>query len=428
MPYPVKICIVGAGNRGSVYAKYAKVNPDQAVVTAVAEPRPEYRMAFAREYNIDEKNVFSDWRELTRHEKIADAAIISTQDNNHVGPALALIEKDYDILLEKPMAPTEEECQEITRAVLDKGVIFGVCHVLRYTKYTQKLKELIDSGLIADIVCMQHLEPVGYWHQAHSYVRGNWRKESESTFMLLAKSCHDLDWMTYIIGSRCVKVSSFGNLVHFKPENKPAGASDRCVDCAVESTCPFSAKKIYLKRALNGDFAWPVEVITHDHTVEGVMKAIEESQYGRCVYACDNDVVDNQVVNMEFETGATAAFVMTGFTEAKTDRQTRIFGTKGEIFGNGSRIEHFDYLTNHREIMEVSKSDGTILTGHGGGDQRIMESFCRAVANQDPSYILSGPMESLETHLSVFKAEQARKENRVITIETAFVAEHALSV
>ena len=416
MGYPITVCVVGAGNRGSIYAQYAKVHPDKVVVTAVADPRTSYREAIAKEHNIDKNNVFADWRDLAKCNKLADAVLICTQDEDHVDPSLAFTEKGYDILLEKPMATTEQGCKKITDAAVKKGNIFGVCHVLRYTQYTRKLKELLDSDLIGNIICMQHFEPVGYWHQAHSFVRGNWRKESESRFMLLAKACHDLDWIRHIVGSRCTKISSFGNLTHFKPENQPSRAADRCVNCSVEPTCPYSAKKIYLKEAMQGNFAWPVEVITHDHTVEGVAKAIKEGPYGRCVYACDNDVVDHQVVNMEFESGATASFVMTAFTEPRIGRQTRIFGTKGQITGDSSQIEHFDYLTDKREIFKVGHSDGTILTGHGGGDEKIMDAFCRAVAEQDPSYILSGPKESLDTHLYAFRGEQARKENRVIAL------------
>ena len=181
------------------------------------------------------------------------------------------------------------------------------------------------KSAIGDIVSIQHLEPVGYWHQAHSYVRGNWRKESESSSMLLAKSCHDLDWIRYIMGARCVAVSSFGSLKHFRKEEKPSGAGERCLDCSYEPRCPYSALKIYLGRIEKGQVEWPVNVITEDVSREGVQAALRDGPYGRCVYECDNDVVDNQVVNLLFEGGRTAAFTMTGFSEYQ-DRKTRIFG------------------------------------------------------------------------------------------------------
>lgn len=412
---PVKICIVGAGSRGNAYSQYVKAHPEKAVITAVAEPREYYRRQMAKEFNIDDKNSFNGWQELAAREKIADAVLICTHDNMHIEPTIAFIEKGYDILLEKPMASTEHQCKKIVDAAVKKRVIFGVCHVLRYTQYTQKLKTMLDSGVIGDIVSIQHLEPIGYWHFAHSYVRGNWRNEEESSCMLLAKSCHDLDWLRYIAGSKFTKISSFGSLRHFKSENKPQHASGRCVSCGFEEKCPYSAKKIYFKRAKQNQFNWPVNVITQDLTIKGVNKAIADGPYGRCVYDCDNDVVDNQVVNMEFENGITASFTVTAFTEM-TDRRTRIFGTKGEINGNGSQIQCYNFLNDTKEVIDVNNSDGSILTNHGGGDLELMKAFVNAVAAQDQNCILSGPLESLETHLSVFAAENSRKKGQIISL------------
>jgi predicted dehydrogenase len=409
----VKLAVIGSGSRGQRYASYAKENPQKAQVVAVAEPCESRRERMAKEYNIPENRVFTTWQDLAKEGKIADAVIISTQDSMHKGPAIAFAEKGYHILLEKPMAPSEDDCKQIADAAVRSGVIFSVCHVMRYTVYTQKLKELIQSGVIGEIVSIQHLESVGYWHQAHSYVRGNWRNESLSSSMLLAKSCHDLDWIQYIVGSRCVGISSFGNLKHFIKENKPAGAGLRCLECSCESACPYSAKKIYIKeRAEQGYFGWPVDVLTDDLTVEGVMAALETGPYGRCVYECDNDVVDHQVVNMLFENNVTSVFTMTAFAEAR-DRITRVFGTEGEIYGDGSQIRIYDFLTEQTKIVDTGISDGTILTGHGGGDEKIMKSFIAAVDEGDHSKILSSAQESLETHMMVFAAEKARKEMKV---------------
>ena len=233
-------------------------------------------------------------------------------------------------------------------AVRANGVIFAVAHVLRYTSYTQKLKELVTSGVIGDIVSIQHLEPVGFGHQAHSFVRGNWRKEAESSFMLLAKSCHDIDWLRYILGRRCVQVSSFGSLMHFRKERKPpeAGAALRCLDCAFEPRCAYSAKRIYFGLMADQTIGPIVlDILTPDHTADGILKALREGPYGRCVYECDNDVVDHQVVNLLYDNGATVSFTMTAFTEWGSDRQTRIFGTLGEFRGDGQRITHYDFLT-----------------------------------------------------------------------------------
>jgi predicted dehydrogenase len=410
---PVKMIITGAGDRGFVYASYAKEHPDRARVVGVAEPRDFYREKMAKEHSITEENIFNDWKDMAKRDKFADIAIITTQDHMHRDPAIAFAKKGYHILLEKPMAPDEKSCRDITKAVLGKRIMFAVGHVLRYTRYTGELKAIIDSGRIGKIISLQHLEPVGFWHQAHSFVRGNWRNEKESSFMLLTKSCHDLDWIRYIIGKRCVTVSSFGSLTHFIKKNKPAIAGDNCLECDYEPDCPYSAKRIYLGFLKRGKTGWPVSTITEDVTPVGVVMALREGPYGRCVYDCDNDVVDHQVVNIEFEGGETASFTMTAFTKAR-QRETRIFGTRGEIYGNGTKIQVYEFLTGASEIIDTSAEDPASLAEHGGGDYGLIHSFVAAVAENDSSKILSGAEESLESHLMVFAAERSRKEKKII--------------
>jgi len=412
---PVKLIVVGAGGRGTGYATYASEHPDRARIVGVAEPREYYRLRLADVHNIPSENVYTDWKDVAGRERFADAVIVATQDAMHAAPAIAFADKGYHILLEKPMAPNEEDCRRIVETAMKNGVIFAVCHVLRYTRYTQALRRMIDSGAIGEVVNIQHLEPVGYWHQAHSFVRGNWRNERESSFMLLTKSCHDLDWMRYIMGARCTAVSSFGTLKHFRAEEKPKGAADRCLECGCEPVCPYSAKKIYLGRVERGHTGWPVDVLTPDVTVEGVTEALRQGPYGRCVYACDNDVVDNQVVNMLFEGGKTASFTMLAFTE-QAHRKTRVFGTMGELYGDGSTIQHYDFLTDRTEVIDTEALDSSILGGHGGGDYGLMTSFVSAVAEDDPTKILSGPEETLESHVMVFAAERARREGRVVRL------------
>jgi predicted dehydrogenase len=414
---PVNYIIIGAGSRGTGYATYALAHPDRADVVGVAEPRETARMRLVAGHDIPPENIYTDWQEVAAREKFADAAVITTQDAMHTEPAIALAEKGYHLLLEKPMAPTAEECKRIVAAVKANNVILAVGHVLLYTAYTQTLKKMLDDGAVGEIVSIQHLEPVGYWHQAHSFVRGNWRNEAESSFMLLAKSCHDLDWIRYIMGEKCKSVSSFGALKHFRRAEKPpeAGEARRCLDCAYEPKCPYSAKKIYLGRLAQGKTGWPTNVLTFDVTMEGVTEALRSGPYGRCVYECDNNVVDNQVVNMFFEGGKTASFTMTAFNQAGP-RRTCIFGTRGEIYGDGVKIYLTDFLTDETTVVDTSSSDASILGGHGGGDYGLMSTFINAVANNDPSGLLSGPDETLESHLMVFAAEQARRENRVVNM------------
>jgi len=411
----VTYIVLGAGSRGTEYASYALKHPELAKVIAVAEPREDYRQLLVEQHHILLENATKDWHTLLERPKFADAVIIATPDRLHTEPAISLAEKGYHILLEKPMAPSEAECRQIVRAALKNQIIFSVCHVLRYTDYTQKLKEIIDSGMIGEIINIQQLEPVGYWHQAHSFVRGNWRNEKESSSMLLQKCCHDLDWLRYIMGAPCEAVHSFGSLRHFRKENMPPEAGDRCVECSYEPKCPYSAKKIYQKFLQQGRREWPLDVLTPDVTEDNVMDALQHGPYGRCVYACDNDVVDNQVVNLQFEGGRTASLTMTAFNEA-SGRKTRIFGTHGQLEGDGVIIRHFDFLTDTWQEFDTKPKEESAFSGHGGGDYRLMQQFITAVANAQQDLILSGPEETLESHLMVFAAERARRENRVVSV------------
>ena len=416
MSKPVTMAVIGAGSRGHGYSTFATAYPDKLKVVAVADPNDFCRERLAKEHNIPAENCFRSWQEFCSKPKMCDMVAICTQDSMHEEPAVACAKLKYNILLEKPMAPTAQACRNIVAAVKEAGVLFAVCHVLRYTKYTAMLRDLILKGEIGQIVSIQHLEPVGYWHQAHSFVRGNWRNEKESSFMLLAKCCHDLDWLRFIMAQPCEAVHSFGTLFHFKASEKPEGAADRCFDCPreIESGCPYSAYKIYFRdRFSKGNKGWPTCVLTPEVTRDTLAKALKEGPYGRCVYACDNDVVDNQVVNMIFKNGATASMTMTAFNP-HSGRKTRIFGTLGEIDTDSSIIKVTRFLDNStREIDTETANDGGILSAHGGGDFGLMESFVRAVAANDPSQILSGIDETLESHLMVFAAEESRKKGTV---------------
>lgn len=410
----VSVVIVGGGARGAGYSQYIKEHPEQATLVGVVEPRDFHRNQIAADGQIPAENVLTDWRQLADRPRLADAAIISTPDALHVEPTVALAAKGYHILLEKPMAPTEPDCFRVHAAIKQAGVLLAVAHVLRYADYTVKLKSLLDAGLIGRLVDVQHLEPVGYWHQAHSFVRGNFGNSKTSSPMLLAKSCHDVDWLLHVMGSPCRRVSSFGSLTHFRRDCKPAHAGDatRCTACAYEPQCPYSAIKIYLQRIKNGYRGWPVDMVSPEQTEESMRLALERGPYGRCVYECDNDVVDHQVVNMEFDGGLTAAFTMTAFC-AGGGRKTRLFGTRGELFiDGGDQIEHYDFLTDQRTTIDARPAGGA----HGGGDHGLMEAFLTAVATGDASRILTGPDETLESHRMVFAAERSRNEGRVVEL------------
>jgi predicted dehydrogenase len=418
---PLTIAIIGAGKRGEAYADYALKHPDQLKVVAVAEPRALLRNRLADLHDVPQEMRFDGYASFATRHRLADAVAICTQDRMHLQPVEALAPKGYAILLEKPMSPVPDDCEKIIECVKRHGNIFAVCHVLLYTELTQKLRALLCAGTIGEIVSMQHLEPVAWWHQAHSFVRGNWRNSSESSPMLLAKSCHDMDWMRHIVDRHCTRVTSFGSLRHFKASEQPTGASDRCWTCPdpIESNCPYSAKRIYytqFHRDRTADYL--NDVITDGvGSLEAVEQALREGPYGRCVYACDNDVVDHQTVMLEYEGPITATFTMTAFTPA-IHRQTRIFGTRGYIETDFVKIKVFNFLTEREVVYNTStaKDSATAAAGHGGGDYYIMKAFVKAATTGDTSDLHSGAEATLESHRIVFAAERSRRTGEVIAL------------
>jgi predicted dehydrogenase len=405
----VSLLIVGAGQRGRAYARHA-VRAGAGRVVAVAEPDPGRRDRFAREFGLSTDRVLGSWAELRGRERLADAAIVATQDRDHEEPAVLLAGQGYHLMLEKPMAPVEASAARIAEAVQRAGILFAVCHVLRYMPYTDVVKGVLDSGRIGRVVSIQHLEPVGWWHHAHSFVRGPWRDTASSSPMLLAKSCHDLDWLLYLAGQPARRVSSFGGLSHFRPADKPAGAAERCLDCLVEPDCPYSAKRLYFPLLADDPDGWPLSVVTPVATEEALVAALRTGPYGRCVYNGDNDVVDHQVVTMELADGATVSFTMTAFTPYE-QRKTRVFGTHGYLEGDGARLRVVDFRTGAEEIIEVAESTGA---GHSGGDRALVDAFLAAVATGNAGLIRSDAETSLAGHRVVWAAERARLTGTVV--------------
>ncbi|MDF9878197.1 Gfo/Idh/MocA family protein [Cellulosimicrobium cellulans] len=461
-PQPVTVALVGAGNRGQTYARWIAEHPERARLVAVADPRAHQRglvvdQAVAARAGapvgpaalaVDPAAVpaadpgagravdpgaaraqvaeFATWRDLVAAGdadraaggtgRLADMVIVATQDREHRDPVVALAPQGYAILVEKPLAPSPEECRDVVYAVEASGVLFGVCHVMRYMPYTDLVKSVVDSGVLGEIVNVQHLEPVGWWHDAHSYVRGPWRSEKTSSPMLLAKSSHDLDWIRYVTGKRIATVASFGSLKHFRPEERPAGAADRCLDCPLEPTCPYSAPRLYLTTLREQGPIWPVSVITDATDEAGVVEALRTTDYGRCVYDSDNDVVDHQVVAMELEGGGAATFTMTAFSE-QDHRKTQIFGTHGCLDGDGEKVRVTDFRDGSVTVHDGGHHGATnAADDHGGGDSGVMDAFVRAVATGDPSHVRSGAVESLQSHLAVFAAEESRHRRTVVDV------------
>lgn len=413
---PLTMAIAGAGARGFAYAEAATTLEEPVRIVAVAEPRELQRRTFVDEFGVPAHNAFDDWRDLAAQPRLADIVVISLLDDLHVEAAVAFAERGYDIMLEKPMATTEAECIRIVDAIEAAGVRFAVSHVLRYTPFTLALQDILASGEIGQIVNIEHLEPIGHLHFAHSFVRGNWRREDESSPLLMSKSCHDIDWLCAIVGKPVERVSSFGSLTHFRPESRPQGASDRCFTCAVEPDCPFSALRFY-RRGLGEDpapgEAYMARVMAGELTSEAVERALEYGPYGRCVYDSDNDVVDHQVVQMEFEGGVIASFTMTAFSEG-SHRKTRIFGTNGQITADGRHIHIFDFMTGQTRTIDTDAHGYAAADGHAGGDRGLVRTFVDSVRQNDSTSLSTGARESLASHLVVFAAERARHSGTVI--------------
>lgn len=409
---PITAVVLGAGNRGNVYASYAERFPEELKIVGVAEPIEFRRSRFATRYGIPAERQWVTWEHAFRQLKFADAVIITTPDALHHGPATTGLRFGYDMILEKPIAQNWKHCAEILKLAQQKKRIVAVCHVLRYTAYFRKMKEVLDSGQLGKIVSISHFEPVQHEHMAHSFVRGNWRNSKESNFMLLSKSCHDLDMLRWLVGKPCTSVASYGALTLFKKENAPPGSTKRCTDgCAVEATCPYSALKIYHR---NRTYLGHMDLPAEGDKGPAILEHLKTGPYGRCVYHCDNDVVDHQVVAMEFAGQVTAAFSMEAFT-GYHGRRTRIMGTMGDLVGDMALMTVTDFRTGKSTTWDASKAIAQ-ESGHGGGDYGLVHDFVRAVDKQDPALLTSTIEASMESHLIAFRAEESRLKARMVPV------------
>ena len=402
---PVTVVLIGAGHRGTIYANFARRHPAEMRVVAVAEPNLHRRDRLARLHGIPPACCFDSWETVFEQARLADAVIIATPDALHSGPCLRALDLGYDVLLEKPIAPTEAECRAILARAQATGRLVGVCHVLRYTPYFREIKALLDEGLIGELISMQHLEPIEHVHMSHSYVRGIWRNSASSTPIILAKSCHDTDIIRWLVGDHADNVQCFGNLKWFTDANAPEGSTERCTDgCAVEHECPYSALQIYLRdRKRLYVFDLPEDSTLWDAVI---LQGLKTTDYGRCVYRMDNDQPDHLTVNILFRNGVTAAFSMEAFVSYE-GRRTRIMGSLGDLTGD---MESFTLTTfkDGRRRTWTMKTDA-----HGGGDHPMVRDWVQAVGQQDPA-LLSSPIEaSVESHLMAFAAERSRLQRTI---------------
>ena len=413
MKTPITFAIAGFGDRGSTYASMQKLFPDRMKVVAVADLKPEKVQKAQELYDIPEENCFASAEEMLAHDKLADVMVVSTMDRQHVGHAIPALEKGYNILMEKPISPDLNECRRIIEVAKRCPGKIIVCHVLRYTVFYNTLKEILDSGRIGDVVSVCANENVGYWHQAHSFVRGNWRNSDDTSPMILQKCCHDMDIYTWLLGKTCKAVSSIGDTHLFKKECAPAGATPYCLGgCKVKESCKFDAEKIYItdpKTGIRHGNTWMAGVACGvNPTEERTYEALRHGQYGRCVYLCDNNVVDHQQTNLLFTDGTTMSFTMCAFTE-KCYRYFKAMGTNGEIEADMlSNQIHVRVFGEPEEVIDVAKLAND-LKGHGGGDSGIVADFLDMLIHETEATARTTTLEnSLESHFIALAAEQSR--------------------
>jgi predicted dehydrogenase len=413
---PVTAITLGAGGRGNVYGNFAAKYPDLLKIVGVAEPIPIRNERYAALHKIADANRVDTWERIFERPKFADAIIITTPDNLHYGPCMKALEMGYDVLLEKPIAPTEKECRNILALAKKTGRIVAVCHVLRYAPYFVKMRELITQGAIGEVMSIQHMEPIEHMHMAHSYVRGNWHDSKQTTPIILAKSCHDLDIIKWIINKPAKQIVAMGDLKWFKKENAPAGSTARCTDgCAVERSCPYSAiRSYYDKRLRLGVFDLPDDKTKQ---AEAIMDRLRTTNYGRCVYRMENDQPDHYITNIRFGDNVTASFSMEAFT-SYAGRRTRVMGSMGDMVGDMTELVVTDFRTGKQKKMVPIAEDveGYKNNGHGGGDWLLAHDFVQAVAQQNPKLLTSTIDESIESHIMGFMAEESRKKNKIMDI------------
>lgn len=427
MNAPITFAFAGFGDRGSTYASMQALFPEKMKVVAVADANPEKVRRAKEQYNLPDSKCFTSAEELLAQPKLADVMVITTMDRQHVGHAIPALEKGYHILMEKPISPDLGECQRILEVAKRCPGKIVVGHVLRYTVFYNTLKELLDDGRIGKVVSICANENVGYWHQAHSFVRGNWRNSHETSPMILQKCCHDMDIYSWLLGQKCKSISSVGNTVLFRRECAPEGATTHCLGgCKAKDSCIFDAEKIYItdpRTGIRSGNTWLSSVASglsgSTATEEQTYAALQNGQYGRCVYFCDNDVVDHQQTTMVFENGTTMNFTMCAFTES-CYRYCKFMGTKGEIEADMlSNLIHVRVFGQPEEIIDVKKLSQA-KTGHGGGDSGIVEDLLELLLEGKETTGRTSTLESsMESHFMALAAEESRLQGgRQIMMET----------
>ena len=411
----ITFALIGYGNRGMTYAAILKEMgvPVCAVCDENAEKVENARVLLG----LDSAHVFTDESAFFAAGKMADVLIVATRDRKHYGHATAALHLGYDLLLEKPIACSVEECREIEQLAESLGRTVFVCHVLRYAPFFSVLKSELDSGKYGRISTVNITENVGYEHQAHTYVRGNMRRADTSVPMIISKCCHDIDLICWFMQDVCTAVSSFGSLRYFKRENAPEGSAERCLDCQYMKTCPYSAYKHYVQKIIErGKPNWACYVVMPNPTAETMYEELKTSRYGLCAFKCDNDSVDHQVVNMQFAGGATAHLTMTAFSD-KCYREIHLHGEGGEIYGDMmENVLHCRIFGGESYDIDVNEATNSVSGHHGGGDYHLLRSVIEYYGGK-VSPNLTSLARSMQSHYIGYAAEESRKSGQTVHFE-----------
>ena len=399
----VTFSVVGLGGRASAYlSALQELYPNEHQVVAVADPDPAKQARARNDYGLQDNQIFDTDLDLMEQPRLSDVAIVATQDKLHLRDIRGLLAKGYDLILEKPVATTLEELQEI--AAVSKSFpdqMVAVCHVLRHTVFFGEIRRILESGRFGPVVSIQHNENIGYYHFAHSYVRGPWNNSETSGPLTLTKSCHDMDILLYLLeNTHCQQISSYGALSIFNRDHyDPATMAPMCVDCPQNESCAFSAPKLYSSGKIKS-------VVFDRSSVDKVRENLGTSPYGRCVYHCDNNVVDHQSTAIQFDNGVTATFSLSAFS-AKVNRSLKIMCQFGEIraIEKPYLIETTDFRTDETTVTELDIRD----RGHGGGDKAFVKDFMESYLHGVP--FNSTLEQAIESHAMALLAEESRKDN-----------------
>lgn len=410
----VKVAILGLGSRGATtYGDYL-ITLNDVKISAICDIDKDKLNFYQNKYHVEKKDCFLNSEDFFKAGKLADILIIATMDQDHYSQAMKALDLKYHLLLEKPIALNLKQCLDIENKALKNNLYVVVCHVLRYSLFYKKIKEIVNSKILGNIININTTENVGYWHQAHSFVRGNWNNSNKTSPMILQKCCHDFDILNWIIDKKPLNVSSFGSLSLFKKENAPKDSSNYCYDCKIQNNCPYNAVKYYVDSIKNDkDLGWPYDVVVLNPTKDKVLAAIKNGPYGRCVYKCDNNVVDHQIVNIQYEDNITATHTMCAFSK-DCYRDIKIFATRGDLIANtlNNTIIYHTFVDNKEFVIDVSKLTND-LSGHMGGDKLMINELLKLI-NKETSQLDLSIEKSVLSHVIAFAAEKSRINKGVV--------------